>query len=75
MGWGRIYTVIFMSNPTTVLRLCYGLCCFVVGVVTKQYEIMVIFINILASFWSGIDLSRVITTGRSLELISQLAWS
>ena len=29
VGWGGVCTVIFMSNPTTVLRLC----CVVVGVV------------------------------------------
>ena len=29
-GWGGVCTVIFMSNPTTKLRLC----CVVVGVVT-----------------------------------------
>ena len=35
VGWwvGRVCKVNFMSNPTTVLRLCCWLCCAVVGVV------------------------------------------
>ena len=35
VGWvGWVCTIIFVSNPTTVLRLCYWLCCVVVGAVT-----------------------------------------
>ena len=33
VGWW-VCTVIFVSNPTAVLRLCYRLCCVVVGIVT-----------------------------------------
>ena len=33
-GWGVVWIVFFMSNPTTVLRL--RLCCVVVGVVTIE---------------------------------------
>ena len=32
--WGGVCKVIFISNPTTVLRLCCWLCCGVIGVVT-----------------------------------------
>ena len=35
-GLGGVCKVIFMSNPTTVLRLCCWLNCVVVGVVTKE---------------------------------------
>ena len=34
VGWGGVCTVIFVSNPTTELRLC----CVVVGVVTTTFS-------------------------------------